>query len=1621
MFGRIRILTVLVLLVSLVSMGAVNAASNDSGVYVAVNGSDEDGNGTVDNPYQSLKSAVNVASNGSTIYIFKGTYSGLKNSKLTIDKTLIISSWDGLVTLDGENSYNFFDVTTRGNLTLNGLKLINGNDTDDFNNGIFTAGAVRNYGQLTIINSSFNNNNGFFAGAVLNYGNLSVLNSAFKSNNAINYVGGISSFNYAGGITNFGTANIQNGQFTDNIGGAVLNTGNTTVNSSNFISNAVRCDNFDDTKNSLTVLNSSFENAALAITNSTFYMYNSSLSSSSVNFYSSNATIIGSSFGSYLFLYYNSTLNISYSVLRGIYAYDNSTAQASYNWWGSNKKPDFYSPNILVDYWIIMTFTSNQSPIPSKTDVVVTAALNKYTDGTNVYSLGGDMYLPSRYVSFETDNGLFSSSGGYLVNKSYSTNYLNNTEDTWIYAAIDNQKLRLVVGTGWTDYSIYVSNDGDDYYGDGSKNNPYKTLQKAVSVALNGNKIYLFAGNYTGYYNTGLYINKYLTFNSFNGGVSLYRHSNLNLFNITEFGQLNLNNLNIYSEMSYNALLINNNGVLVLDDCTVANSTGCIGGDGLTKVYNSKFYKIIGPTIYSTNILIVNSSFTNITPTPASNYNDEIIRSYGDLTVINSTFSNSSSTIYGKKFIGSSGNLTVTNSTFINNKLTTLISGGSLISGSKFINNIGAVFAATVENCTFVNNTGLYVQASTINNSLFMDNTRDGSIVKTGGDISNSTFINNSNTITVANYEDYTGYGIVFTGGNSTVTQCMFLNNSAPYGGAIYNAGDLVVSYSVFVNNTAKYLGDEVYNRMGIAYLLKNWWGSNSGPAGEKVYRFLGDVYVYNWVIMTLTANGDVLKASLNKVTDSNGIIQDLGGILPPREVFFGGEVDISPKKTDLVNNQASATIMSGSDKDFRVNATIDNQTVDLMVRNTSTIIDVSNAAFYGKGNVYRMVLRNVNGYLMSNQTLKVTITDQSGKSQVYTLITDGNGMATLTIDDPVGVYRVSVVYGGDGYFQGSNANATIQVLTAITKIISYNETFYGKENTYYATLYDVNGKGVPGQKLVFIIFNGKQSKTYTSVTDNSGRAGLSTADFAQGKYTVKVSYAGNSWYGSSSSTSSFTVYPTKSVLKLLTSVLYGRGNPFVIELRDGKGNVIRNEAVAFTISQADVNQTFNLKTDENGITGLMINLYPGLYNVTAKYAGGSLYGPSSVNGTLTISKVNTKLRTDSVISNFNGVYDVILTDIYDRALVGESVSVTVIDKNVSVNSQKFKTTYTAKTDSKGIAHFLITLDIGDYLVVSNFYANSWYGSTTTASTLIVSNFNVTSIDPVNGTTKVTPNKTIKVTFSENIKKGSNFWVEFLNSSKKAVSFTSSISGKVLTIKPESYLVESLYTLIIHTGAVTNMVGSPISFTTCKFSVGTAPTVSKVDPKNGATKIASSKTIKVTFNENIKKGNNWFELKNSSGKAVPFNYSISGKVLTITPTSNLAESLYTLCIHTGAVTDLAGNPVAVKSTKFSVGTAPTVSKVDPKNGATKVARSKVIKVTFNENIKEGSNYWIELIDSKGKSVKITKSISGKVLTINHAKLVANTKYKLVIHTGAVTDKAGNPVAVKTYTFTTGKT
>ena len=203
----------------------------------------------------------------------------------------------------------------------------------------------------------------------------------------------------------------------------------------------------------------------------------------------------------------------------------------------------------------------------------------------------------------------------------------------------------------------------------------------------------------------------------------------------------------------------------------------------------------------------------------------------------------------------------------------------------------------------------------------------------------------------------------------------------------------------------------------------------------------------------------------------------------------------------------------------------------------------------------------------------------------------------------------------------------------------------------------------------------------------------------------------------------------------------------------------------------------------------------------------------------------------------------------------------------------------------------------------------------------------------------------------------------------------------------------------------------------------TAPTVKTIDPTNKATNVAVNKTIKVTFSESIKSGNNYIELKDSKGNAVPFIKSINSNVLTINPTNNLNKATtYELILHTGSVTDLSGNKVALRSSSFTTDiTAPTVKSIDPLNKASNIPISKLIKATFSESIKAG-NYWIELKDNKGKTVPFTKSISGNVLTIKPTNALINaTTYELILHTGCIIDLSGNKLALRSSSFTTDGT
>lgn len=302
----------------------------------------------------------------------------------------------------------------------------------------------------------------------------------------------------------------------------------------------------------------------------------------------------------------------------------------------------------------------------------------------------------------------------------------------------------------------------------------------------------------------------------------------------------------------------------------------------------------------------------------------------------------------------------------------------------------------------------------------------------------------------------------------------------------------------------------------------------------------------------------------------------------------------------------------------------------------------------------------------------------------------------------------------------------------------------------------------------------------------------------------------------------------------------------------------------------------------------------------------------------------------------------------------------------------------------------------------------------------------VTSTDPANNTKTASRSSPITITFDDRIAGGTNYSKIYVKNlaTGKTVPITKTISGNTLTIKTSVRPYETSYQVYLPEGAVKNNIGnSLISAYTYKFTTLLYPIkVVSTSPADNAINVPSNKVFTVTFNTNIKAGSNyWIELINSYGKTVAINKSISGNVLTIKPKNSLAESRYTLILHTGSVTNMKGNPLLLSRYQFSVGNPPRVIKTRPVNNAVNFSRTASITISFHENIMAGTNYsgiYIKNLNT-GKKVSITKTIFNKTLILKtkYNRLSRNT-YQVYLPTRAVKDRYGNSPSYYTFKFRT---
>ena len=209
----------------------------------------------------------------------------------------------------------------------------------------------------------------------------------------------------------------------------------------------------------------------------------------------------------------------------------------------------------------------------------------------------------------------------------------------------------------------------------------------------------------------------------------------------------------------------------------------------------------------------------------------------------------------------------------------------------------------------------------------------------------------------------------------------------------------------------------------------------------------------------------------------------------------------------------------------------------------------------------------------------------------------------------------------------------------------------------------------------------------------------------------------------------------------------------------------------------------------------------------------------------------------------------------------------------------------------------------------------------------------------------------------------------------------------------------------------------------------TPPQISALAPLDNANGVLVGANLVATFSENISLGAGNIRIKNLDTSALTVipvgdsQVSISGKILTVNPSANLAAgSNYAIQIDPTAIKDLANNPFAGISNEtswnFTTGvpdlTPPTIVSLSPLDNGINIPASTNLVLTFSENVALGSgNITIKNLSAATQTVIPVGDpqvlVSGAVLTINPTLDLAVLKnYAIQIDSGAITDLAANP-------------
>jgi hypothetical protein len=606
-----------------------------------------------------------------------------------------------------------------------------------------------------------------------------------------------------------------------------------------------------------------------------------------------------------------------------------------------------------------------------------------------------------------------------------------------------------------------------------------------------------------------------------------------------------------------------------------------------------------------------------------------------------------------------------------------------------------------------------------------------------------------------------------------------------------------------------------------------------------------------------------------------------------------------------------------------------------------------------------------------------ITVTPSGGSAIAGTVTLASNGV-TLTFVPSAAltastVYNVSV--GGFTDVQGNS-------VTTFTSSFTTGTTTYGSGS--FSTVSTSPANGATGVSVTSpVTFNMTNNINAASVNDNTVFAYVSG-----GSYVVAGSYSVS---GASVTFTPLTAYPASTLMDMC---VYG--------LTDEAGNTVY-QCYSFTTTNT-VNHT-----------GPTVTITP---------TNGTTNAGLNTQVVLTFSEsINPATITASSVNLLNG--DVPLNP---------STSISRDSRTVVLN-------YTSSTLPAG-ATLTVTATSQITDLSGNALANTTSQFTTTAAVLNTAP-TVVSMRPGNGATLVPTNSVITLFTSAPMNAGTLTGALYVSQNGVLVTGTTNVgsNGQSIEFTPSSAFIAGTPVQVFLNSTAQDIYGNYLTYFSGQFTTAGSPTNTTavpllVNPFPSATNVPLNTVIQVEYDQALQSSSVTCNgssgsvrlYQYSSNTALTPNCSVSGGVITITPTSNLvAGSQYQVYVdYASNVTNIDGVAVEAYAYNFTAGTAtdtvaPTVSTVAPPNSAGNIGTNAFVAVDFNKPINPVSVTGSSIQVSGGSVTEVPSSISfstnyARTIIIPQAPLPSSTSMAIAI--SGVTSQAGVSVASQTTHFTT---